>query len=376
MAMLGDSKIIPTYPCPMCRSPVYASAFRCPSCGTDLTRMGAVLSSSGAAIEKTPNRRRRGLRVALLAAVAFGIAAGTVGRPWVDQVAAAIEQFMSPRVAVVRGAAMTGLQSVQRRLARQVDTVRPAAGVASKSTPDPVSPVAVAPAAPVPAAAALTISSTPRGARVQIDGVARGVTPVTIKELRPGPHKIRVSHRGYRPVTRTVPLVAGKTVAVAIRLSAQTAPTVAKPVPPAPKLVSVRQPATAPLEIGRVAPRFVAKDRIGILYRTEDFRGQRLVILFVQQLDGEAQRIIRELNALRAAEAVRNPLVVVVRPDRTAIRQFILADRIEVPVLFGSPMIARAYGADGEQFVLYLVSEQGRVMRRQVGRIDPRIIAN
>lgn len=380
MAMLGELKGIPHYPCPMCGTPVYASALQCPSCGTDLTRAGVVFSSSGTSVD-WKRKRRPGVPVtlALITVTALGVAAGTVGRPW-------LEQFATPGMAVIKAAATNTLHSLQEGVARltdkirSADKIRPAAKVSPKNArTTPAKPAAavavtaVAPTAPVPSAATLTISSTPRGARVQIDGVARGVTPVTIKQLRAGLYKIRISHQGYRPVIRTVTLEPGKKVTLGVNLPAQVPPKVATP--PAKPAPASLQAATL-LEVGRVAPQFVAKDRIGLLYRTTDYRGRKLLLVFVQNLDGNAQRIIRELNAVHAGGARGAAVVVVLRPDRVSIRQFTQSEQIQIPVLFGTQTVARAYGVSSQPAVLYLVSEEGRVVLRQVGRVNPGSVLN
>ncbi len=43
----------------------------------------------------------------------------------------------------------------------------------------------------------VTISTTPKRARVQLDGVDRGNSLITINDIAPGPHKVRVSLIGY-----------------------------------------------------------------------------------------------------------------------------------------------------------------------------------
>lgn len=419
MAMLGEAKGIPHYPCPMCGSPVYSSALHCPSCGTDLTRAGVVLSSSGGSSVEWMPPRRRGVWVVLIAALLFVIvaAAVTVGRPWV-------EPFGSPGLSVAKAvaasatrAAGSALDTVQKFIAQLPGRIRPAStsqgeGVRPKaakrtSTPSQTAkPTAAKPAAaspqpaeagrapsaatlpkparppvaatpvvltpPTPPPATLSVSSSPRGARVQIDGVARGVTPLKLSRLQAGPHRVRVSYEGYRPVVRTVSLEPGKTVTLGVSLPVQTPPKAAAAVAK-PAAVQLK---SALLEVGRPAPLFVAKDRVGLIYRTADYRGRKLLLVFVPNLDGNAKRIIREVNALRSSEAVSGTMVVIMRPDRAAIRQFILAERIQVPILFGNPAVARAYGVSGQQPILYLVSEQGYVVRRQAGRIDPRAVAN
>ena len=358
----------------------------------------------------------------LIAALLFVIvaAAVTVGRPWVEPFASPGMNVAKAAVTSAARAAGSALHTVQKFMAQLPGRIRPAstpqsegvrpkttkrAGTPSQTTkpsaakpaaaspqpaaagrepsaaalPKPVVPPVAAtpvvltpPTLPTPPPATLSISSSPQGARVQVDGVARGVTPLRLSQLPAGPHKVRVSYEGYRPVVRTVRLEPGKSVTLGVNLPVQVPPKAAAAVvKPAPV-----QPKSALLEVGRPAPLLVAKDRVGLIYRTADYRGRKLLLVFVPNLDGNAKRIIRELNALRSSEAVSGTMVVIMRPDRAAIRQFILAEHIQVPILFGNPAVARAYGVSAQQAVLYLVSEQGYVVRRQAGRIEPRAVAN
>jgi peroxiredoxin len=394
MSMMGAPKGIPHYPCPMCGTPVYSAALTCPTCGTDLTRASAVFSSSSGD-SSTPvdwkKRRRSGIWLGFVATVAVAALAGTVGRPWV-------EPLIAPGMLVTKVASrsasgwvkdsargfrqMVGLSQRPSRMP-QVDkpraTSRPAQGLpkvtpaAVVKPPSAVAPVATpAPAAPLPSPATLIISSTPRGARVQIDGVARGVTPLTVSQLPAGLHRVRISHQGHRPVVRTISAQPGKRIALGVSLPAQPATPAARSTP-AP---TAGRPTAAPLDLGKVAPQFAAKDRVGIIYRTADYRGQKLLLVFVQNLDGNAQRIIRELNTLRAGGSRGAVVVVVLRPDRASIRKFVQSEQIQIPVLFGTQDLARAYGVTGQPAVLYLVSEDGRVAARQVGRVNPGAVLN
>ena len=392
--MMGSPKGIPHYPCPMCATPVYSSALACPSCGTDLTRAGVVFSSSD--VSSTPvnwkKHRRTGLWIGFVAAVAVAAVGATVGRPWVEPLA-------TPGMMVAKAAAGTVSQWARgsvKGLRQMVGlsqraSRKPQAGTPKATSPRPakVSPpipaVVAKPASvvvpvvtpPVPAAvtapsATLIISSTPRGARVQIDGVARGVTPLTVSQLRAGLHRVRISQKGYRPVMRTITVQPGKRIALGVSLPAQPVPAAAKPVPTS----APSRPTAAPLELGKVAPQFAAKDRVGVIYRTTDYRGQKLLLVFVQTLDTNAQRIVRELNTMRAGGTRGAVVVVVLRPDRAAIRKFLQAEQIQVPVLFGTQQLARAYGVIGQPAVLYLVAEDGRVAARQVGRVNPGAVLN
>jgi hypothetical protein len=115
---------------------------------------------------------------------------------------------------------------------------------------------------------------------------------------------------------------------------------------------------------------------VGVIYRAADYRGQKLLLVFVQTLDANAQRIILELNTLRAGGTRGAVVVVVLRPDRAAIRKFVQSEQIHIPVLFGTQELARAYGVGGQPAVLYLVAEDGRVAARQVGRVNPGAVLN
>lgn len=58
----------------------------------------------------------------------------------------------------------------------------------------------------VHAAYALSITSTPSGATVLLDGVNRGLTPLTVASLKPRSYTLTVSLKGYASITRTVDL--------------------------------------------------------------------------------------------------------------------------------------------------------------------------
>ncbi len=56
------------------------------------------------------------------------------------------------------------------------------------------------------AAYSLVVTSTPPGATVTLDGVAKGVTPLTVAGLKPRNYTLVVSLKGYAGVSRTVDL--------------------------------------------------------------------------------------------------------------------------------------------------------------------------
>lgn len=57
----------------------------------------------------------------------------------------------------------------------------------------------------------LVIDSTPRGATIFIDSVAKGTTPATVPDFKPGTYAITLRLSGYEEVTEMVNIVAGQT---------------------------------------------------------------------------------------------------------------------------------------------------------------------
>lgn len=55
----------------------------------------------------------------------------------------------------------------------------------------------------------LSVVSRPAGARVAVDGQARGQTPLTLGGLRPGTYTVTVSLRGYGTEEHAVQVSAG-----------------------------------------------------------------------------------------------------------------------------------------------------------------------
>lgn len=87
-------------------------------------------------------------------------------------------------------------------------------------------PATLAVAQPEPAAVAsvstaMTITSDPPGARVMVDGIGRGATPVTVHNLTSGGRRVRVIKNGFVSQERVVGLgTDGKPTTVHVTLSA------------------------------------------------------------------------------------------------------------------------------------------------------------
>jgi hypothetical protein len=78
-----------------------------------------------------------------------------------------------------------------------------------------------------PTTGTLTVTSTPSGADVSIDGIAKGVTPLHEVALSAGEHTIHLSLKGYKPDERKVFVKAGEEATMEVPLSrTQVQPTV------------------------------------------------------------------------------------------------------------------------------------------------------
>jgi hypothetical protein len=86
----------------------------------------------------------------------------------------------------------------------------------------PTSPVSTAPREAPPRTSlvdpVLRISSDPAGARVTVNGVGWGATPVVIRHLPPGPKTIRVTKDGYIADQRVVSFSGASAASVQLRL--------------------------------------------------------------------------------------------------------------------------------------------------------------
>jgi cytoskeletal protein RodZ len=107
-----------------------------------------------------------------------------------------------------------------------------AVGTSQTTAASPVTPqadaAAVVPASPADEPAAppaaidptvtLIINTEPQGARVTVNGIGWGATPVTIRHLDAGEKLVRVSHDGYEASERVVRLEDGQRRTLTIRL--------------------------------------------------------------------------------------------------------------------------------------------------------------
>lgn len=88
--------------------------------------------------------------------------------------------------------------------------------------PQEPSPVAVPAAAGTATVGSIVASSSPAGGQVYVDNQFRGVAPVTIYNVAPGPHIINVQLAGYTGWSSSVNVVAGQVAQVTAPLSPGT----------------------------------------------------------------------------------------------------------------------------------------------------------
>jgi serine/threonine-protein kinase len=139
----------------------------------------------------------------------------------------AVGYFASPRDG--RAASVAAAAAVPAPAASSALTPAPpaqATGAPGQPAAKPAPPQARRDTAPTTSAArpgvaasgTLVVSSKPSGARVLVDGHAVGTTPVTLRTIAPGSHKIRLELAGHRAWSSTVRVAAGRQRKVAASL--------------------------------------------------------------------------------------------------------------------------------------------------------------
>ncbi len=71
---------------------------------------------------------------------------------------------------------------------------------------------------PRPAFGEISVNSYPPGARVEVDDVVRGYTPLVVRNVPAGRHEVKVRLSGYRTFTEDVDVRPGRTAVVDVRL--------------------------------------------------------------------------------------------------------------------------------------------------------------
>jgi len=102
---------------------------------------------------------------------------------------------------------------------------RSRAAAPAGAPPAPVAEASPAPMPPLPTVGALRVESEPSGARVRLNGQAKGQTPLRLADLPFGVYEVRVEQKGYEAQTRDVSLHAGSPSAeVRVALARPAAP--------------------------------------------------------------------------------------------------------------------------------------------------------
>jgi len=176
------------------------------------------------------------LILATLVGALFGFAAGYMARPRALQ-----GDYAAARPANTSAAAETAADiTTATRGATPID----AGDAATSKTPRRSQAASAGQASDV---GRLLVRSTPSGAAVTVDGVAKGVTPVALRELPIGTRRVVVARRGYLPETRTVQISKERpSRTLEVRLSPEAAP---PPRPSTPASLGRPAAATGSLEV-------------------------------------------------------------------------------------------------------------------------------
>ena len=156
---------------------------------------------------KSPERFGGGMLViACLVGMVFGFAAGYMARPRALQsgmaAGAAGESGAAGAAGAVGAAGPTGATGPVTPGTEAAVSPAPSAAQPSPASRAPADSAAKPPVAAAPPAAAgnvgrLLVRSTPSGASVEVDGVARGETPLALRDLALGSRTVTVARRGF-----------------------------------------------------------------------------------------------------------------------------------------------------------------------------------
>lgn len=335
--------------CPMCHAQLPTGVLYCDACGTDLSRAGVLFSTSVRPVSHRAGPAARLRRSAAIGGAVLALIVLLAGLGSIPQVSARVP-VIGTITAPIRGAITQAVEWGNQLVGRE----RAPAPV--QDPPIPTIPGVDAP--PVAVTPYLVINSSPDVADVYLNGSLVGQTPLTLYSLQSGRYTVKVARRGYTSMSRRVELKPNVGMTVTLQMKPAEAPKPsAAPRPAAGPKPSAQQPS------GGLAPGFTLKDRRGVIYRLSDFRGRRLTLLMIWNLDGEAEQLIRSLQARTGG---RDAVVIMIRPNRLALRRFIDTERITVPVLLANPDVAAEYRVPEDVAVLFTISDQGRILNRQI----------
>ena len=213
--------------------------------------------SATATPAKAPARFGGGaLVLTLMVGLAGGFAAGYMAKPRALQTAEDAQRGQGAQSAEVAPAAQ-GAQGAPSTPSAPSAPAGPDQITARDLPPSP-KPAASAPeksSAPSQDAAnlggRLLVRSTPAGATVEIDGVTRGVTPLTLRDLELGTRNISIALKGHIAEERLVTLTQARpSRSLEVRLSSAAPAPAPPPAPPRPGASTSPRPST-PATFGR-----------------------------------------------------------------------------------------------------------------------------
>jgi serine/threonine-protein kinase len=156
-------------------------------------------------------------RAPLLGALAIGLVVGfSLGYLVAPRGAPAAAARLRPS-----GSGEAGLSPASQPPAQESPAPPSSLAPASQPPVQAVAEPAPAEKAPAPAKAVqgtLVVASKPAGARVVLDGREAGKTPLTLRDVKPGSHKVRLELTGYRSWSSTVRVAAGRQRKIAASL--------------------------------------------------------------------------------------------------------------------------------------------------------------
>ena len=109
-----------------------------------------------------------------------------------------------------------GRHTVRAALEGYNDETTSVSVIAGASTPVSFS---LTPVAPETGTASVGVASDPQGAQVYIDNLYKGITPVTVENLAPGEHTLKLTLTGYEDYTTSGTLSPGETASLTIGLT-------------------------------------------------------------------------------------------------------------------------------------------------------------
>jgi hypothetical protein len=182
---------------------------------------------------ETPSFGPIALFLALIVGAVFGFAAGYMAKPRALQSGAPQEITVArptdQPVASEKSDASEARDASDARDPSEKRGKPPVSKTAERSSASPASPVSPVSPAKV---GRLLVRSTPSGASVSVDGVAKGVTPLALRDLDAGTRSVTIARSGYIPETRRILITKARPArTLEVRLASASAAETVSPKP-------------------------------------------------------------------------------------------------------------------------------------------------